>query len=123
MKYKYYVEGMTCAACVSAVESSVANLPGVESVSVNLVTTELVINGENINEPEIYEAIYKKLKEATSKGKEKRLLKFAKRVSKVLRALRIDARRKLYKKIIDRLGGNITNIIVGGAALRPAQCI
>ena len=69
--------------------------------------------------PAIAEVFYKKLKEATSKGKEKRLLKFAKRVSKVLRALRIDARRKLYKKIIDRLGGNITNIIVGGAALRP----
>ena len=69
--------------------------------------------------PAIAEVFYKKLKEATSKGKEKRLLKFARRVSKVLRALRIDARRKLYKKIIDRLGGNITNIIVGGAALRP----
>ena len=59
MKYKYYVEGMTCAACVSAVESAVANLPGVESASVNLVTTELVINGENISESELYEAIYK----------------------------------------------------------------
>ena len=69
--------------------------------------------------PAIAEVFYKKLKEATSKGKEKRLLKFAKIVSKLLRAFLIDARRKLYKKIIDRLGGNITNIIVGGAALRP----
>lgn len=80
MKYKYYVEGMTCAACVSAVESSVANLPGVESVSVNLVTTELVINGENINESEIYEAIYKsgykitKEKQKVNKNGNKKLI-------------------------------------------------
>lgn len=80
MKYKYYVEGMTCAACVSAVESSVENLPGVESVSVNLVTTELVINGENINESEIYEAIYKsgykitKEKQKVNKNGNKKLI-------------------------------------------------
>ena len=80
MKYKYYVEGMTCAACVSAVESSVANLPGVESVSVNLVTTELVINGENVNESEIYEAIYKsgykitKEKQKVNKNGNKKLI-------------------------------------------------
>ena len=69
--------------------------------------------------PAIAEVFYKKLKEAMSKGKEKRLVRVAKCVSKVLRVFRIDARRRLYKKVIDRLGGNITNIIVGGAALRP----
>ncbi len=69
--------------------------------------------------PAIAEVFYKKLKEAMSKGKEKRLLKMAKCVSKVLGVFHIDARRRLYKKVIDRLGGNITNIIVGGAALRP----
>lgn len=80
MKYKYYVEGMTCAACVSAVESAVANLPGVESVSVNLVTTELVINGENISESELYEAIYKagykitKEKQKVNKNGNKKLI-------------------------------------------------
>jgi len=69
--------------------------------------------------PAIAEVFYKKLKEATSKGKEKHLIKIAKSASKALDTMHIDARRRLYKKIIDRLGGNITNIVVGGAALRP----
>ncbi len=69
--------------------------------------------------PAIAEVFYKKLKEATSKGKEKRLVSLAKKATKALDVMHIDARRTLYKKIINRLGGNITNIVVGGAALRP----
>lgn len=69
--------------------------------------------------PAIAEVFYKKLKDAVSKGKEQKKIKLAKGVSRTLATVKIDARRKLYKPIIDRLGGNITNIIVGGAALRP----
>ncbi len=69
--------------------------------------------------PAIAEVFYKKLKEAMSKGKEKRLVAIAKTASKALDVMHIDARRSLYKKVIGRLGGNITNIVVGGAALRP----
>lgn len=59
MKNKYYVEGMTCAACVSTVESCVKSLPDVKDVSVNLVTTELVITSDNLDETKLYEVIYK----------------------------------------------------------------
>lgn len=69
--------------------------------------------------PAIAEVFYKKLKEAVSKGKEKRLVSIAKTATKALDSMHIDARRTLYKKIINRLGGNIINIVVGGAALRP----
>lgn len=69
--------------------------------------------------PAIAEVFYKKLKEAVSKGKEKHLVKIAKRATKALDVVHVDARRTFYKKIINRLGGNITNIVVGGAALRP----
>ena len=59
MKSKYYVQGMTCAACVSHVESAVKSIEGIDSVSVNLVTTEMIVTGENINESEIYEKVFK----------------------------------------------------------------
>ena len=43
MKKKYYVEGMTCGACVSHVESAVKKIPGVSEVSVNLMTKEMFV--------------------------------------------------------------------------------
>ena len=43
MKKKYYVEGMTCGACVVHVENAVKKIPGVDSVSVNLMTKEMFV--------------------------------------------------------------------------------
>ena len=37
-QYQFEVEGMTCAACVANVESSIASIPGVQEISVNLAT-------------------------------------------------------------------------------------
>ena len=37
MDYKFYVTGMTCAACSARVEKVVGNVAGVESVEVNLL--------------------------------------------------------------------------------------
>ena len=43
MKKKYYVEGMTCSACVSHVENAVKKIPGVSEVAVNLMTKEMFV--------------------------------------------------------------------------------
>ncbi|MFH0728201.1 MAG: heavy metal translocating P-type ATPase [Pseudomonadota bacterium] len=40
----YGVQGMTCAACVRRVETTVRNIPGVESASVNLATEKIRIS-------------------------------------------------------------------------------
>ena len=37
------IEGMTCASCVRRVEKSLAKLPGVESVAVNLATEQAAV--------------------------------------------------------------------------------
>ncbi len=37
-QYQFEVEGMTCAACVANVESAIASIPGVQTISVNLAT-------------------------------------------------------------------------------------
>ena len=46
MKRKYYVEGMTCSACVNHVEEAVKKISGVSDVSVNLMTKEMFVTSE-----------------------------------------------------------------------------
>ena len=68
--------------------------------------------------PTIAEIFYKKVIESISSGRNKRKIAFAKKLNKFLKVFKIDARRKIYKSLLDRFGGNLTNVIVGGAALR-----
>ena len=68
--------------------------------------------------PTIAEAFYKKIMDGISSGKNKRKIAMAKKISRIASALGIDVRRKLYKSLLDKFGGNLTSIVVGGAALR-----
>ena len=43
MQKKYEVMGMTCAACSAAVERSVKKLAGVNTVNVNLLSKQMVV--------------------------------------------------------------------------------
>lgn len=47
-------------------------------------------------------------------------VKSAVKISNCLRKIGIDVRRKLFKKIIDGLGGNLEQIFVGGSFLNPS---
>ena len=69
--------------------------------------------------PAIAEAFYKKVAEGIASGSNKRKVAIAKKICGALNVVKIDARRKLFKSIINKFGGNLTNIVVGGAALRP----
>lgn len=69
--------------------------------------------------PTIAEVFYKKIMESMENGKNKRKAAFAKKCNRTLGKMKIDARRTLYKSVLAKLGGNLTNIVVGGAALRP----
>ncbi len=69
--------------------------------------------------PTIAEIFYKKVMEGISGGRNKRKVAMAKKINGVCKAFKIDARRKLYRNLLQNFGGNLTNVIVGGAALRP----
>lgn len=73
MKKHYNVEGMTCAACVSAVEKSVSKLSGVDSVEVNLLTKSMSVNYDEsqINDIDVLNAVKKAGYTARSKEKSK----------------------------------------------------
>ncbi len=66
------IEGMTCAACVRAVERSVKRLDGVEEANVNLATEKLVVSFETSKlriadiKQAVYKAGYKALEEETT---------------------------------------------------------
>lgn len=68
--------------------------------------------------PTIAEVFYKKVMQSISSGPTKRKFAVAKKLNCLLKKFKIDARRKLYKQLLNRFGGNLTNVIVGGAALR-----
>ncbi len=69
--------------------------------------------------PTIAEIFYKKVMEGISGGANKRKIALAKKANRALKSMKIDGRRRLYKSLLDKFGGNLTNVIVGGAALRP----
>lgn len=69
--------------------------------------------------PVLLEAIYKTImKEISNQGKEK-LIKNAITISNILLKFHIDIRRKIFKQIIDALGGELRLLISGGAPADP----
>ncbi|MGN1048777.1 MAG: AMP-dependent synthetase/ligase [Eubacteriales bacterium] len=69
--------------------------------------------------PLFVETIHKRIwAEAKKKGIDK-ILRFAISFDNVLLATGIDIRKKMFKEIIDSLGGNLKSIVCGGAPLSP----
>lgn len=69
--------------------------------------------------PLLIEAIYKTImKEIEKQGKTK-LIKVAMKISNFLLKFHIDIRRKLFKQVIDALGGELRFVISGGAPADP----
>lgn len=57
MKKTLLVEGMSCGHCEAAVKKAVGELEGVESVVVDLGAKKVEVEGENLNDNLIKEAI------------------------------------------------------------------
>ena len=69
--------------------------------------------------PVVFEKIYEKLiKTIEQKGK-LWMVKGVSTISNVLLKYGIDVRSKLFKEILDNLGGNLKIVVTGGAALNP----
>ena len=67
--------------------------------------------------PLLLEGIYKKIMAQVEKQGKTKLIKFARKLSKFLLKFKIDIRRKLFKQILDQLGGSIRFVVSGAAAL------
>lgn len=67
--------------------------------------------------PLLIEAMYKKILAEVEKQGKTKVIKIGTKISKFLLKIGIDIRRKLFKQIIDKLGGNLRFIISGASAL------
>ena len=54
---EYTVSGMTCAHCVMSVREEVSELPGVQSVEVDLASGRLAVAGEGVSDDAIRAAV------------------------------------------------------------------
>ena len=67
--------------------------------------------------PLLLEAMYKKIYAEVEKQGKTKILKFANSISRFLLKFNIDIRRKVFKQILDNLGGNIRFVISGASAI------
>lgn len=59
MEKIFILENLGCAHCASKMENKIAKLKGVENVTVNFLTTKMIIEAEDSNMPEIIKAMGK----------------------------------------------------------------
>ena len=73
--------------------------------------------------PLLVEAIYRNIEKEIEKQGKTKLINMAKKISNILLKFHIDIRKKLFKPVLDALGGHMRFIISGGAPLdkRVAQ--
>ncbi len=69
--------------------------------------------------PVMAETLYEKIRAAAEAGGKSEKFAKAVRLSSFLLKFHIDLRRKLFREVIDSLGGELQGIVCGGAAIRP----
>lgn len=89
---------------------------GLRYVAQNLKEYEVSIF---VGVPLLIEAIYNKVEKEIEKQGKTKLINTATTISNGLLKLHIDIRRKIFKQVIDQLGGKMRFVISGGAPLDP----
>lgn len=70
--------------------------------------------------PLFLNTMYKKIWSEAEKSGKTKVLNTGMKISNALLACGIDARRKIFKSVLDAFGGNLNKIICGGAKLNPS---
>lgn len=112
----HHIFGSTCMAYTLACGVKIVFADGLRYVKQNLVEYKVTMF---VGVPLLMESIHKGvMKEIEKQGKTK-LIKIATLITNFLLKLGIDVRRKIYKAVIDGLGGALRLVIVGGAPADP----
>ena len=110
----HHIFGSTAVIVMLAAGIATAFPDGLRYVAQNLKEYKVSLF---VGVPLLIEAIYKKVEEGIKKQGKEKTVAVAKKVSNGLRKVNIDIRRKLFKSIIDELGGAMRFIVSGGAPL------
>ena len=112
----HHIFGSTCMAYTLACGVKIVFADGLRYVKQNLVEYKVTMF---VGVPLLMESIYKAvMKEIEKQGKTK-LIKVATKVTNALLKLKIDIRRKVFKQVIEGLGGALRLVIIGGAPADP----
>ena len=110
----HHIFGSTCMIVMLAYGVTTAFPDGLRYVAQNLKEYKVSIF---VGVPLLIEAIYKKVEQGIEKKGKTKLVNTAKKISNILLKLKIDIRRKLFKQVLDELGGHMRFVISGGAPL------
>ncbi len=109
----HHIFGSTCMILMLAYGVKTVFPDGLRYIKQNLQEYKVSVF---VGVPVLTEAIYKAvIKEVEKQGKMK-VFKMGTKISQILLKCHIDIRRKLFKSIIDELGGSLRLVISGGAA-------
>ena len=110
----HHIFGSTCLLFILSTGAATAFPDGLRYISQNLKEYKVSVF---VGVPLLIEAIYKRIEQGIAKKGKEKTIKVAKEVSNFLLKCHIDIRRKLFKQIIDELGGSMRYVISGGAPL------
>ena len=112
----HHIFGSTCLIVMLACGVRTSFPDGLRYVAQNLKEYEISVF---VGVPLLVEAIYNKVMKEIDKQRKTKLINNAIKISNFLLKFHIDIRRKLFKQIIDNLGGKMRFVISGGAPLDP----
>ena len=112
----HHIFGSTCILMMLACGVRTVFPDGLKYIKQNLKEYKVTIF---VGVPVLVEAIYKAVSKEIEKQGKTKLINVATKVSDALLKCKIDVRRKLFKQVIDGLGGELRMIIEGGAAADP----
>ncbi len=110
----HHIFGSTCMYVMLASKVKTVYCDGIRYISKNFNEYHVSVF---VGVPAILEALHKSVWKSIDKQGKTKLMKMMIKISNFLLKLHIDVRRKLFKPIIDGLGGKLRFIVSGGAAL------
>ena len=112
----HHIFGSTCMVFVLACGVKTVFADGLRYVKQNLAEYKVSMF---VGVPLLVESMYKSINKEIEKQGKTKLIKIATKVTNFLLKLGIDVRRKVFKQVLDGLGGALRFVIVGGAPADP----
>ncbi len=110
----HHIFGSTCMVVMLAFGVTTVFPDGLRYIAQNLKEYKVSVF---VGVPLLVEAIYKRIEQGVAKKGKTKAVAFAKKLSNFLLKLHIDIRKKLFKEILNELGGSLRFVISGGAPL------
>ena len=110
----HHIFGSTCMIVMLACGVKTVFTDGLRYIQKNLKEYKVTVF---VGVPILVDKMYENIEKEIAKQNKTKLIEFAKGLSNCLLKLHIDIRRKLFKQVIDGLGGEMRFVISGGAPL------